>query len=282
MPQSHTFKTNRIEAKPGIPILPTVCTRKKLCSKRSETILLNDTGAHIEKLSVNFKTKTKEVISAEEEKGEEDFQYKFSVHKTNCCQLAKYFWRQSTIESIIFSIPFILLPFNRGIDMELVLLLIIGGVIGFLGALLSLHGKVKKDVGYEQKHRELADLIERAKHEILIATDLDPYCFDNSEFLKCLSKAKYRGCNVKIVHDKRASLEDTPKLAKLQEKGVVSVKKYGKEIHTHFVVVDGQHVRLDRHQFQKYEQTKAQGRVLFRTLYLGRKYRRLFDEMWNP
>ena len=164
--------------------------------------------------------------------------------------------------------------------MQFLLLLIVGVVIGALGALLSLHGVRKKDVGHEQAFKEFKCLINKGQHEILIATDLDPDCFNNHEFLDSLSQAKDRGCDIRILYDKRASLEGVPELAKLQKKGVVTIKKGEQEMDMHFAVIDGIHIRLDRHPFQQLGRTEAEGRVLTRTFELGRKYRHRFDQMW--
>lgn len=164
--------------------------------------------------------------------------------------------------------------------MAFLLLLIIGGLFGLFGALLSLHGKRIKDIGYPQSLQEFLLLISKARHEILIATDLDPTIFNNDLILTNLSEARRRGCDIRLVFDKRADLENAPKLAKLQDKGLITIKKHEQELDVHFVVIDGQHIRLDRHPFQQFEQ-EGEGRVLLRTLELGRKYRHRFDEMWT-
>lgn len=170
---------------------------------------------------------------------------------------------------------------TRGIDVQLLLILFIGGFVGSLCAFLSLHGKKQKDVGYDESHEEFSFLLDRARNEVLIATDLDTNTFANDEVLDHLVEARNRGCDIRLLYDKRAKLEDVPKLAELHEKGVVATKKYPKALDVHFVVIDGQHVRLDRHPFRKYEEDGAEGRVILKTLELGRKYRHHFDVMWE-
>lgn len=184
------------------------------------------------------------------------------------------------IESIIFISFLILQTLGRGIDMELIILLIISGLIGALGAFFSLHGARQKDVGYDESHKEFLFLIEKAQHEILIATDLDSRTFDNDAVLHHLQEARKRGVDIRLIFDRRAKLSDVPKLAKLHESGVILTKRLGQCIDMHFVVIDGQHVRIDKHPFQQYEDG-AEGRVLLRTLELGRKYRHQFDVMWG-
>jgi len=184
------------------------------------------------------------------------------------------------IESIIFFVV-MLETLGSGIDVDFLILLIVGGLVGSFCAFFSLHGARQKDVGYDKSHEEFTCLVDKARQEILIATDLDPNTFGSDRVLKHLSEAKNRGCSIRVVYDERAQIEDAPKLAKLQDRGVISIKKAEHELNMHFVVIDGQHVRLDSHPFQEFGKEETEGKVLMRTLELGRKYRRRFDEMWK-
>lgn len=169
---------------------------------------------------------------------------------------------------------------GKGMDMDFAILLFVGGVIGFLGAFFSIHGRRQKDMGLDASHPEFLNLLDSCREEILIATDLDPSTFNDKRILEHLSLAHRKGCEIRVIFDNRANLYDVPRLVKLKNDGVVKIKKYARPLESHFVVVDGQHIRLDCHPFQQYEEKKAEGRVLFKTLELGRKYRHRFDQMW--
>lgn len=185
------------------------------------------------------------------------------------------------MESIISVMLFLYQTLSKGIDMDFIILLIISILVGSFGAFFSIHGRRQKDKGLHESHPEFLNLIDSCREEMLITTDLDPSTFNDSRILEHLSESHKKGCEIKVIFDSRANLDDVPNFAKLQDEGVVKTKKHAWPLDMHFIVVDGKHVRLDSHPFRQYEEKEAEGRVLFKTLELGRKYRHRFDEMWT-
>lgn len=121
------------------------------------------------------------------------------------------------------------------------------------------------------------ELFNQAKHSIkIVAGELDAQFYEHPEIIKELEKAIERGVKVEVITGPSLDLK-TVQIPKWAEQGKLHLYKLRERPELHFIVVDGEHARLE--EFHTTKQRERRAYTLKKTFFLARKLEMEFTKL---